>query len=88
MSLEGSTATSVRARMEPLYRGPRPWHGIKRAVWEPGRSRAFFCEGVVADNPKRKESYNDALEVGPTHSRGVVRVMPGKGASSLEGVGS
>ncbi len=43
---------------------------------------------VVADNPKRKESYDDALEVGPIHSRGVVRAMPDEGASSLEGVGS
>src|SRR5262245_1756132 len=33
--------------------------------------------GVVADKPKRKGSHDDALEVGPTHSRGVVRVMTG-----------
>ena len=25
-----------------LSGGLRPWHGTKRAVWEPGRSRAFF----------------------------------------------
>lgn len=42
----------------------------------------------MVDNPKRKESYNDALGVGPTHSRGVARAMPGEGVSSLEGVGS
>jgi hypothetical protein len=60
----------------------------QRGVWEPGRSRAFFHEGVVVDNPKRKGNYDDALEVGPIHSRGVVRAMPGEGVSSLEGVGS
>jgi hypothetical protein len=35
--------------------------------------------GVVADNPKRRGSHEGILEVGPTHSRGVVRVMPGAG---------
>src|SRR6266481_6229256 len=77
MCMEGSTATSVKARMEPLYRGLRPGHGIKRTVWEPGRSRAFSRHGVVADKPKRGGSHDDALEVGPTHRRGVVRVMSG-----------
>ena len=45
MCMEGSTATSVKARMEQLYRGLRPGHGIKRTVWEPGRSGAFFRHG-------------------------------------------
>ncbi len=36
-------------------------------------------EGVVADNLKRGGSHEGALEVGPTHIRGVVRVMPGEG---------
>ena len=42
----------------------------------------------MVDNPKRKGNHDDALEVGPTHNRGVVRAMPGEGAGSLEGVGS
>lgn len=45
MSMEGSTATSVKARMEPLYRGLRPGHGIKGTDWEPGRSGVFFRQG-------------------------------------------
>jgi hypothetical protein len=48
----------------------------------------FFRKGVVVDHPKRKERYDDALEVGPTHNGGVVRAMPDEGESSLEGVGS
>jgi hypothetical protein len=51
----------------------------QRAVWEPGRSGVLSRMGGVADNPKRRGSHEGALEVGPTHSRGVVRVMPGAG---------
>ena len=79
MCMEGSTATSVMARVEPLYRGLRPGHGIKGLsgnLGDPGRSPVM---GVVADNLKRKGSHEDVLEVGPTHTRGVVRVMPGAG---------
>lgn len=50
--------------------------GLFGNLGDPGRSS---MRGVVADNPKRKGSYEDALEVGPTHSRGVVRVMSGEG---------
>jgi hypothetical protein len=48
--------------------------GLLGNLGDPGRSPVM---GVVADNPKRKGSYDDALEVGPTHKRGVVRVMSG-----------
>jgi hypothetical protein len=48
--------------------------GLSGNLGDPGRSAVM---AVVADNPKRKESHDDALEVGPTHSRGVVRVMSG-----------
>ena len=48
--------------------------GLLGNLGDPGRSPVM---GVVADKPKREGSRNDALEVGPTHSRGVVRVMAG-----------
>lgn len=66
--------------------------GLSGNLGDPGRSPIM---GVVADNPKRRGGHEDALEVGPTHIRGVVRVMPGEGmpartqtGGSLEGVGS
>ena len=50
--------------------------GLSGNLGDPGRSPVT---GVVADKPKRRGSHDDALEVGPTHSRGVVRVMAGAG---------
>src|SRR6266404_7972622 len=59
--------------------------GLIGNLGDPGRSPVM---GVVADKPKRGGSHDDALEVGPTHRRGVVRVMSGASRGSLEGVGS
>ena len=59
--------------------------GLFGNLGDPGRSPVM---GVVADKPKRGGSHDDALEVGPTHRRGVVRVMSGASRGSLEGVGS
>ena len=50
--------------------------GLSGNLGDPGRSSIM---GVVADNPKRRGSHEAVLEVGPTHSRGVVRVMSGAG---------
>ncbi len=50
--------------------------GLSGNLGDPGCSPVT---GVVADKPKRRGSHDDALEVGPTHSRGVVRVMAGAG---------
>ena len=49
--------------------------GLSGNLGDPGRSPT---SGVVADNPKRRGGHEDALEVGPTHIRGVVRVMAGE----------
>src|SRR6266436_5079895 len=48
--------------------------GLFGNLGDPGRSPVM---GVVADKPKRGGSHDDALEVGPIHRRGVVRVMTG-----------
>jgi len=48
--------------------------GLFGNLGDPGRSPVM---GVVADKPKRGGSHDDTLEVGPTHRRGVVRVMTG-----------
>jgi hypothetical protein len=48
--------------------------GLFGNLGDPGRSSVM---GVVVDKPKRGGSHDDALEVGPTHIRGVVRVMSG-----------
>jgi len=45
-------------------------------TWE---IQSTLRRGVVADNLKRGGSHEGALEVGPTHTRGVVKVMPGEG---------
>src|SRR6266480_537278 len=79
MCMEGSTAAPVTARGYQLYRGLRPGHGIKGLCGNLGDPERSSVMGVVADNPKRRGSHEDALEVGPTHSRGVVRVIPGAG---------
>jgi|RifCSP19_2_1023855.scaffolds.fasta_scaffold22021_2 hypothetical protein len=50
--------------------------GLSGNLGDPGCSPIM---GVVADNPKRRGGHEDALEVGPTHIRGVVRVMAGEG---------
>ena len=59
--------------------------GSKAAAWyymEPigtWEIQSTLRKGVVADNLKRGGSHDGALEVGPTHSRGVVRVMADEG---------
>ena len=59
--------------------------GSKAAAWyymEPigtWEIQSTLRKGVAADGLKRGGGRDGALEVGPTHSRGVVRVMPGAG---------
>ena len=59
--------------------------GLFGNLGDPGRSPVM---GVVADKPKRGGSHDDALEVGPTHIRGVVRVMSGASTGLTRRVGS
>ena len=58
-------------------RGLSPWqviHGLRRNLGEPGRSQKEASN--EAEEVRRKY---DGMAVGPTHSRGVVGVMPGVG---------
>ena len=67
---------AVMVRYVLLSRGLSPWYDIERNLWKLGRSRQFPRERISADNLKRKGSGEGCLEVGLTHSRGVVGVMP------------
>lgn len=51
-------------------------------------TRSVLRGGVATYNLQKGGSGHDTSGVGPTHIRGVARVMPGEGINPLEGVGS
>lgn len=73
--LEDSKNSFAMVRSYSLFRGLRPWYDIEWNLQELGRSKRFPQERIFADNLKKRGSEDDRLEVGLTHSRGVVGVM-------------
>jgi hypothetical protein len=70
-ALEGNKRGFTMVRAFFLYRGQSPRYGYEWKVRELGRSTQFPGNGIFADNPKRRGSGNDCVEVGPIRSRGV-----------------
>jgi len=72
--LEGNNSRFVKAKNLNFSRSLRPWYGITWNVQKLGRSNVFPQQRVFANNLKRRGCENDRLEVGLTHSRGVIEV--------------
>lgn len=80
--LEGGIIYTAMVRDILSFRGLSPWYGTEWKLQEPGRAciNAGFNR-IVANNPKRRGRSERMQAVGPTHSRGVVGVMPGESES-------
>jgi len=72
--LENNMMYSIKVSYASLSRGLRPWYDAERNLREPGRSMQFPRRGISADNLKKRGGRDDCMEVGLTHSRGVVGV--------------
>ena len=92
VSWSGSQQRDVRyGECGTPCRGLSPWQVIQRFTAELGRAMSFPNEASNEAEEVRRRY--DGMAVGPTHSRGVVGVMPGAGngahskglAGSVEG---
>jgi hypothetical protein len=74
--LEGGKKDFAMVRSHSLFRGLRPWYVIEWILQELGRPILFLSNQISGNDLKRKESGDDSMGVGLTHSRGVTGVMP------------
>ena len=74
--LENNMMYSEKVSYASLSRGLSPWYDAEGNLREPGRSMQFPQRRISADNLKKRGGRDDCMEVGLTHSRGVVGVTP------------
>ena len=80
MVLEASSVTCVRVSAATPCRGLSPWQVIQRFASELGRAMPL-PRGSLQQAEEARRRYGGTA-VGPTHSRGVVGVMPGAGSGA------
>jgi len=65
---EGSMKSDAMVSYSSLYRGPRPWHGMRWRLRELGRSLVFLVKRYARTSQQRRERANEVGEVRLTDS--------------------